>query len=80
MKRRTLKKVAKRYLDTGYMPKRYILAVEETADGFANRYTKTVMRLRSPRLQTAVYAEAYRRGWNGNHWDDPMVLSVEASQ
>lgn len=75
MKKRVCKKVAKRYLDKGIMPKRYILAIEEMADGV---YTKTFMVLRSANLERTIRNVAYRRGWDGCHWDDPMVLSVEA--
>lgn len=77
MNKRIIKKVAKRYLDTGVMPGRYVLGVDEYYCGLENRYYKTVLNLRSTRLQREVYAEAYRRGWDGCHWDNPLVLSVE---
>ena len=32
----------------------------------------------APKLRRAVYAEAYRRGWDGNHWDDPFASYQDA--
>lgn len=74
MKRRTVKKVANRFLNTGKLPFRYISRVEEYPEG--NGYWKAEIVVRSEKLRSAIRAAAFRRGWDGNHWDNPLV-SVE---
>ena len=74
MKQRTAKKIAKRYLDTGVMPKRYSVYHDQEW-----RWTDTWVSYFSPvsdKLRCAIYAEAYRRGWDGYWAEDPLIVEV----
>lgn len=31
----------------------------------------------SEKLRIAIHKEAYRNGWDGCHWDDPLLLDVD---
>lgn len=31
----------------------------------------------SGKLERAIHKEAYRNGWDGCHWDDPLLLDVD---
>lgn len=78
MKKRLAKKVAKRYLDTGEMQSKYVLSVREYKV-FDTPYWKTELTVSEP-VRVAIYSEATRRGWDGNHWDDPLVISIESEK
>lgn len=78
MKRRVAKKVAKRYLNTGLFPKRYLVGFEEYYSGYNCSCLVTCLRLRYSVLVKAIYNEAYCRGWDGCHWDNPLVISIES--
>lgn len=67
---RKMKKVAKRYLDTGYIPARFVLGVEEWTLHNPEVYVKEM--IVPARIRRAIYTEAYRRGWDGCHWRDPL--------
>lgn len=77
MKRRVAKKIAKRYLNTGIIAKRYLLGFDEYHDGSDYPCLVTFLRLRYSVLVKAIYDEAYRRGWDGCHWDNPLIISIE---
>lgn len=77
MKRRVAKKVAKHYLDTGIIAKRYLAGFDEYHAGDDYPCLVTLLRLRYSVLVKAIYNEAYRRGWGGCHWDNPLVTSIE---
>ena len=74
MNKRILKKTAKRFLETGMIAGRHIAGIDEFRDGDS---WKTQLVLRSSRLHSAVYAEARRGGWDGCHWSNPLLLSVD---
>ena len=71
---RTRKKIARRYLDTGVIPAKYVLGIEEYFEP-ENRVWKETLVLPG-RISGAIYSEAFRRGWDGCHWDDPLLLSI----
>ena len=75
MKRRIVKKVAKRFSDGKGILQKYVLSVDEYKVNDTH-YWKTELVVPFP-LQEAIHLEAKRRGWDGCHWTDPLVLSVE---
>ena len=74
MNRRTIKKIAKRYLDGGDV-RRYILGQVEYWE--TPECTKTEL-VFPERIRLAIRREAYRRGWNGCHWGNPLVISIDS--
>ena len=66
--RRLAKKIAKRYLDGGDVS-RYLLGAVDYWVGTA--IGELVFPLR---IERAILREARRRGWNGCHWDSPLVI------
>lgn len=75
MNRRIRKKLAKAFLETGRLPGRCILRTEEWAEP-ENGVRKEALVVPG-RLRTAIRSEAFRRGWNGCHWDDPLLISID---
>lgn len=72
MKKRLIKKQAKRYLDGRGIMTKYVLGEDCYKSGSV---WKTVLVVRNP-IRREIYRQAYRLGWDGCHWDDPMILSI----
>ena len=73
MNKRTIKKVATRYLDTGILRARY--HIEETPDGNGGFIVE--ISPESGKIYRAIRAAAYRRGWNGHWADSPLIVAAE---
>lgn len=74
MTKRTVKKIANRYLDGGNV-NRYIVNIRNSVSVGCGYYVDEVM-FRSTRLENTILREARRRGWDGCHWDNPLVIRV----
>lgn len=74
MTKRTVKKIANRYLDGGNV-NRYIASVRDSVSVGCGYYVDEVV-FRSTKLEHAILHEARLRGWDGCHWDNPLVIRV----
>ena len=70
MTRRTIKKVAKCYLD-GRNVQRYLLGAREFWIDSNTSKAELVFPLC---IEREILAEAMRRGWDGCHWDSPILI------
>ena len=73
MKMRTAKKIARAWLDGRRVNGKYFHAPEEWKE--SNDSTAIMIYPRSGLLRRAVWNEAVRRGWDGNHWDNPFIVA-----
>lgn len=80
MKKRMTKKIAKNFVMTGRVNKRYGHVEEEYfqayTDGRPPVY-KILFVPNSKKLRNAIIEIAYRMGWDGCHWDSPFLLEVD---
>lgn len=72
MKKRLVKKIARRYLDTGILRARY--RITEAPDGNGGFICEVSPE--SGKIYRAIRAAAYRRGWNGHWADSPLLVSA----
>ena len=75
MNTRIRKKIAKDYLDSGVISSKYVLGIDEWFEP-ENHVWKTALVV-PDRLRAQIRSEAFRRGWDGCHWSDPLLFSVE---
>lgn len=79
MRRRVRKKIAKRYLTApkgSYLP---YGAREEEYRGYSDgrpAVIKTIAIFPRP-VERLIWKMAMEAGWDGCHWDDPLLISVD---
>lgn len=80
MKNRMVKKIAKNFVTTGMVNKKYGHIEEDYfqayTDGRPPVY-KTLFVPNSKKLRNAIIEIAYKAGWDGCHWDSPFLLEVD---
>lgn len=72
MNNRIRKKLARRYLDGGDVTR----WARGTQSHMVSPDVEKTELIVPERLRRAIYSEAYRRGWDGCHWNNPLVISI----
>lgn len=81
MKKRLAKKLAKQFFTKG-LSNKYgkieIVSHQTHTDGRPPVYKKIFIP-NDKKLEEAIYDIAYKLGWDGCHWSDPLLLEIDTS-
>ena len=65
------KKQARRFLKSGFIRKGF--TTDEWYDGYCiPEVWETAIHPKEPKVEKAILRLAYRMGWDGSHWDNPL--------
>lgn len=73
MKKRTRKKISRRYLDGGSIS-RYVRGMDEAPTGLGGWSCYVIL---AKGISAAVCTEAYRRGWDGYWGNNPLLVYTD---
>ena len=83
LKSRKIKEYSRKFVNGGKVPttvNRIGRIIEEPYQAYTDGRPPVYKYMFIPyseKLRTAIHEEAYRNGWDGCHWDDPLLIIVD---